>query len=145
VYDKNRGYQQGDEARLDLYGMYQFHEKSVVHLQLNGSWEGQYSDEPDAGRLGQGHLMGNPALPFTSPLFDPGNYGGWKASVTAGIQWQPFPLNIIELNGSVPFYQDLRGPQLKEDFRVMLTWYIEIPTERSRRYTGTKPPKELGF
>ena len=146
VYDNNRGYQQGDEARLDLYGMYQFHEKSVFHLQLNGTWEDRYSDEPDGGRLfGQGHFMNNPNGPFLSPLFDPANYGGWKASVTAGIQWQPFPLNVIELNGSVPFYQDLRGPQLKEDFRVMLSWYIEIPTSESRRYTGTKPPKELGF
>jgi outer membrane putative beta-barrel porin/alpha-amylase len=145
VYDNNRGYQQGDEFKLDVYGMYQFHEQSVVHLQLNGSWEDRYSDQPDAGKQGQGHLMGNPALPFTSPLFDPGNYGGRKVAVTAGIQWQPLPLNVIELNGSVPFYQDLRGPQLKEDYRVMLSWYIEIPTERSRRFTGTKAPKELGF
>ena len=145
VYDNNRGYQQGDEFRLDLYGMYQFHEKSVALLQLNGSWEDRYSDEPDAGRLGQGHFLNNPNNPFVSPVFDPANYGGRKVSVTAGIQWQPFPLNIIELNGSVPFYQDLRGPQLKEDFRVMLSWYIEIPTSGSRRYTGTNPPKELGF
>jgi hypothetical protein len=145
VYDNNRGYQQGDEFRLDLYGMYQYHEKSVAFLQLNGSWEDRYSDEPDAGRLGQGHFGNNPAAGFLSPLFDPANYGGRKLAVTAGIQWQPLPLNVIELNGSVPFYQDLRGPQLKEDFRVMLSWYIEIPTERSRRFTGTNPPKELGF
>jgi Putative MetA-pathway of phenol degradation len=145
VYDNNRGYQQGDEFRLDVYGMYQFHEKFVSHLQLNGSWEDRYSDEPDAGRLGQGHFMGNPANPFASPIFDPANYGGKKLAITAGIQWQPLPLNVIELTGSVPFYQDLRGPQLKEDFRVMLSWYIEIPTEKSRRFTGTEPPKELGF
>ena len=145
VYDNNRGYQQGDEFRLDLYGMYQYHEKSVAFLQLNGSWEDRYSDEPDAGRLGQGHLGGNPANGFISPVFDPANYGGRKLAVTAGLQWQPFPLNVIELNGSVPFYQDLRGPQLKEDFRVMLSWYIEIPTKGSRRFTGTTPPKELGF
>jgi hypothetical protein len=94
--------------------------------------------------MGQGHI-GGPGGPFLSPLFDPANYGGRKLAVTAGIQWQPIPLNVIELNGSVPFYQDLRGPQLKEDFRVMLSWYIEIPTEGSRRFTGTTPPKELGF
>ena len=145
VYDNNRGYQQGDEFRLDLYSMYQFHEKFVSHLQLNGSWEDRYSDEPDAGRLGQGHFMGIPTNPFASPVFDPANYGGKKLAVTAGIQWQPLPLNVIELTGSVPFYQDLRGPQLKEDYRVMLSWYIELPTKQSRRHTGTKPPKELGF
>ena len=146
VYDNNRGYQQGDEFRLDLYGMYQFHEKSVVQLQLNGTWEDRYSEEPDAGReFGHGHLGFNPANPFTSPLFDPSNYGGTQLNITAGIQWQPLPLNVIELNGSVPLYQDLNGPQMAEDYRVMLTWYIELPTSQSRRHTGTKPPKELGF
>jgi len=146
IYDNNRGYQQGDEFRLDLYGMYQFHEKSVAHLQLNGTWNDSYSDEPDAGReLGHGHLGFNPANPFTSPLFDPSNYGGTQLNVTAGIQWQPLPLNIIELNGSVPLYQDLNGPQMAEDYRVMLTWYIELPTKQSRRHTGIKPPQELGF
>lgn len=146
VYDNNRGYQQGDEFRLDLYSMYQFHEKSVAHLQLNGTWNDRYSDEPDAGReLGHGHLGFNPANPFTSPLFDPSNYGGTQLNITAGIQWQPLPLNIIELNGSVPLYQNLNGPQMAEDYRVMLTWYIELPTKQSRRYTGIKPPQELGF
>ena len=63
LYDNNRGYQQGDEFRDgSIYGMYQFHEKSVFHLQLNGFWEDHYSDEPDAGRLGQGHV-GGPILP----------------------------------------------------------------------------------
>ncbi len=146
VYDNNRGYQQGDEFRLDLYSMYQFHEKSVAHLQLNGTWNDRYSDEPDAGReLGHGHLGFNPANPFTSPLFDPSNYGGTQLNITAGIQWQPLPLNIIELNGSVPLYQNLNGPQMAEDYRVMLTWYIELPTKQSRRHTGIKPPQELGF
>ena len=146
IYDNNRGYQQGDEFRLDLYSMYQFHENSVAHLQLNGTWNDSYSDEPDAGReLGHGHLGFNPANPFTSPLFDPSNYGGTQLNVTAGIQWQPLPLNIIELNGSVPLYQDLNGPQMAEDYRVMLTWYIELPTKQSRRHTGIKPPQELGF
>jgi len=112
---------------------------------LNGSWEDRYSDEPDAGRLGQGHFLGNPTNPYASPVFDPATYGGKKLAITAGIQWQPLPLNVIELTGSVPVYQDLRGPQLKEDFRVMLSWYIEIPTDTSRRFTGTEPPKELGF
>ena len=90
--------------------------------------------------------MGMPnGNPFVSPVFDPANYGGTKVNITTGLQWQPAPLNVIELNGSVPIYQDLNGPQLKENFRIMLNWYIEIPTKRSRRYTGTKPPKELGF
>lgn len=145
-YDNNQGYQQGDEVRVDVYGLYQWHPKSVFHLQLNGSWEDRYSDEPDAGKqLGHGHMGFNPDMPFISPLFDPENYGGTKLKVTAGIQWQPFPMNIIELNGTVPLYQNLNGPQLEDDFQVMLSWYIELPTKKSRRFTGTQPPKELGF
>ena len=101
--------------------------------------------EKRIGKAGQGHFMGNPANNFASPLFDPNNYGGTKLNITAGLQWQPFPLNIIELNGSVPIYQNLNGPQLAEQYRLMLSWYIEIPTSKSRRYTGTQPPKELGF
>lgn len=146
LYDNHEGYRQGDEARLDVYGMYQFHPQSVVHLQLNGSWEDSYSDEADSGKeLGHGHMGFNPANPFVSPLYNPANTGGTKLKVTAGIQWQPFPMNVIELNGTVPVYQDLNGPQLEDDFQIMLSWYIELPTKKSRRFTGTEPPKELGF
>jgi len=144
-YDNANGYHQGDEVHLDMYTMYQFHENFVAEFQLNGFWEGRYSEEPDIGKAGQGHFGNNPANNFVSPLFDPNNYGGTKLNVTAGLQWQPFPLNIIEINGSVPVYQNLNGPQLGEEYRFMLSWYIEIPTSKSRRYTGTKPPKELGF
>jgi hypothetical protein len=82
---------------------------------------------------------------FLSPLFDPNNYGFNKVNVTAGIQYQPFPLHIMELTASTPIYQNLNGPQLKENWRIMFTYYIEIPTSKSRRYTGTPAPKELGF
>ena len=115
-------------------------------MQLNGYYEGKYSDEPDAQKInGDGHRMYNPGKGFKSPLFDPDNYGGTKLNITAGLQFQPIPLHIIEINASKPLYQNLRGPQLAEDYRVMLSYYIEIPTAQSRRYLGTKPPKELGF
>jgi len=145
-YDNSLGYHQGDEVQVDLYTMYQFHARSVVHFQLNGYYEGKYSNEPDPGSLqGDGHFMGDPSRPFLSPLFDPDNYGGTKLNVTAGIQYQPIPLHVIELTAAAPVHQNLRGPQLAEDYRVMLTWYIEIPTQQSRRYQGAPAPKELGF
>jgi len=28
---------------------------------------------------------------------------------------------------------------------MQLSYYMEIPTKKSRRYKGFKPPKELGF
>jgi hypothetical protein len=43
-------------------------------------------------------------------------------------------LHIVDLNIGLPLYQDLHGPQLETDYRVMLTWYIEIPTKKSVRY-----------
>ena len=145
-YDNEEGYHQGNEVRLDFYSMYQFHQKSLVHLQLNGYYEGKYSDEPDAQKInGDGHRMFKPSNGYKSPLFDPNNYGGTRVNITTGLQFQPIPLHIIEINASKPLYQNLRGPQLAEDYRVMLSYYIEIPTSKSRRYVGTKPPKELGF
>jgi hypothetical protein len=84
---------------------------------------------------------------FTTPLYDKDNYGGKKVSLTAGIQWQPFPLHIVEFDVGVPLYQWLNGPQMEEDYRVMFTWYVEIPTPSSIRYTGKKKAgaSRLGF
>ena len=88
-YDNSQGYQQGDEFRLDLYGMYQWHEASVIHFQFNGFYEDHYSDEPDDQKIaGQGHLGGIPTNPFISPLNDPNNYGGTRVNFTTGVQWK---------------------------------------------------------
>lgn len=145
-YDNEEGYNQGDQVFIDAYGMYQFHPRALVQAQLNGSYEGQYSDEPDVGRIdGEGHANFNPTSTFLSPLFDPDNYGGTKLSTSFGFQVQPFPLHIIDLTATIPLYQNLNGPQLRDDWKIMFTYYIEIPTKKSRRYTGTKAPKELGF
>jgi hypothetical protein len=78
-------------------------------------------------------------------LFDPDNYGGHKLGVSLGIQFQPFPLHIVEVTGTIPIFQDLNGPQLRDDWGIQFTYYLEAPTKKSRRYTGVKPPKELGF
>jgi hypothetical protein len=145
-YDNDENYQQGDEVKVDVYGMYQFHPKIVAQAQLNFHYEGHYSDEPDSGKIdGDGHAGFNPANAFLSPLFDPDNYGGTKLSVAAGIQFQPFPLHVMELIASKPVHQNLNGPQLQEDWRIMFSYYIEIPTKSSRRFIGNKPPAELGF
>ncbi len=145
-YDNDQGYHQGQELRTDLYVMRQVHSKVVLESQLNFKYEGQYSDQPYNQRvLGQGHFQGNPANGFLSPLNDPDNYGGEKLSATFGAQFQPFPLQVLELQASLPIYQNLNGPQLRDDFTIMAAWYIEIPTKKSKRFVGTKAPKELGF
>jgi hypothetical protein len=144
--DNEQGYHQGQEVKVDTYAMYQFHPKALFEVQLNFHHEGQYSNEPDAQRFeGAGHVGFNPASPFTSPLFNPDFYGGTKLNITGGFQYQPFDLQIVELLVSTPIVQNLHGPQLSEDWRIMFNYYIEIPTKKSRRYVGTKAPKELGF
>ena len=90
-------------------------------------------DEARDGRSGR-VTPGDPASPYTTPLWDPDHHGGTRLGVSLGFQWQPVPLQIVDLTVGVPLYQDLNGPQLEDDFRVMLTWYIERPTRRSIRY-----------
>ena len=149
-HDNSRDYRLGDEYRLDLYSMYQVRYDTVLQLQLNTIYWGKIRGEMDevaSGDSGSSGFTGPMAQRFTTPLYDKDNYGGKKVSLTAGVQWQPFPLHIVEFDVGVPLYQWLNGPQLEEDYRVMFTWYVEIPTPSSIRYTGKKKAgaSRLGF
>ncbi len=146
LYDNDQGYHRGQEARYDFYLMRQVHPRAVLITELNYWYEGKYSDEPFDQRVnGEGHAGFNPNAGFLSPLFDPQNYGGHQFAVSFGFQFQPVPLHIMELIATLPIYQDLNGPQLQQDFMIQFTYYLEIPTKKSRRYVGFKPPQELGF
>jgi hypothetical protein len=149
LYDNRRDYHLGDEARVDLYGMYQLSYNFLVQLQLNGQWQDDISGVMDEAQSGEsGHAVpGDPTSPYMTPLWDPDNYGGTRLFTTLGFQWQPAPLHIVDLNVGLPLYQDLNGPQLETDYRVMLTWYIEFPTSKSRRYGVGKSGADshLGF
>ncbi len=104
--------------------------------------------ESSSAAHGKGRPEATPAgLRRTTPLWDPRNYGGKKINAAVGIQWQPFPLHVVELDLGVPLYQDLNGPQLEEDYSVVFSWYVEIPTKRSIRHTGAGRPTKsrLGF
>jgi hypothetical protein len=144
VYNNDQGYHRGQEFRYDFYAMRQVHDKVVVHAQLNGWYEGHYSAEPYNQRvLNNGH--GGPTNSFTTPLFDPHNYGGHKMAISLGAQFQPKPLHIFELTGTIPVHQDLNGPQLRDSYMLRLSYYLEVPTKKSRRYKGFSAPKQLGF
>jgi hypothetical protein len=146
VYDNEQGYHRGQEFRYDFYAMKQVHDNWVVQAQLNGWYEGHFSREPYEGRInGEGHAGFNPQNNFLSPLFDPHNYGGHKVAISLGVQFQPIPLHVMELTATLPIHQDLNGPQLRDNWMMQLSYYMEIPTKKSRRYKGFKPPKELGF
>ena len=146
VYDNEQGYHRGQEFRYDFYAMRQVHDNWVIHTQLNGWLEGHFSREPYEGRvIGEGHAGFNPSNQFLSPLFDPHNYGGHKVALSLGVQFQPIPLHVMEVTVTLPIYQDLDGPQLRDNWMMQFTYYMEVPTKKSRRFVGFKPPKELGF
>jgi outer membrane putative beta-barrel porin/alpha-amylase len=146
VYDNDQGYRRGSELRYDLYVMHQVHPRWVLLGELQGWYEGTFSREPYRGRVrGEGHAGGTPSGGFLTPLFDPQNYGGHKLAVSLGFQFQPIPLHVVELVATLPIHQDLNGPQLRDDYMLQLTYYVEFPTKKSRRHKGFKPPKELGF
>jgi hypothetical protein len=150
LYDNDRDYRLGNEARLDGYAMYQFSPDWLVQGQLNAKHQGKISGEMDEYTSGaSGHaVQGDPSSPAMTPLWDTSNYGGKQLFTTLGLQWQPAPLHIVDFNVSVPLYRDLNGPQLEEDYRVMLTWFVEIVTEKSRRFgkkDKMKGDSKLGF
>ena len=146
IYDNEQGYRRAQELRYDFYAMKQVHDKVVVHAQLNGWYEGKFSDEAyDVRVFGAGHNALSTANNLISPLFDPDNYGGHKLHFGLGVQFQPLPLHVMELTASVPIHQDLNGPQLQDNWMVQFTYYAEVPTKKSRRYKGFSPPKSLGF
>lgn len=146
-YDNSRDYHLGDEFRYDFYAMYQPFSKLVLQVQLNGRYWGGISGEMDEAASGlSGRVSkGDPTSPYMTPLWDPNNYGGHDLRVTAGLQFQPATYNIIDLQVGIPIYQRLNGPQLKEQFRTMLTWYVEIPTWKSVRSKRYEKKSNLGF
>ena len=139
-------YTKGDEYTIDLYLMKQFSDDKVASFQLNGKAWGDYSSEPKRGKdSGDCHAMLNKNADWMTPACDPTNYGGVNLHATFGLQFQPIPLQIAELNFSVPIYQNLKGPQLQSHYMARLTYYWEVPTKKSRRYKGFSAPKQLGF
>jgi len=133
LYENYREYHLGDEFRFDLYGMYQVRYDLLAELQLNGKYQGNIVGQDKAFESGTGHVMNNPDLPFMSNLFDPDNYGGTTIDITTGIQWQPVPNHILNIQFSFPIFQNLHGTQLERDFKVALTYYVEFPLSKSRR------------
>ncbi|NIR60539.1 MAG: hypothetical protein GWO02_14020, partial [Gammaproteobacteria bacterium] len=147
--DNDRDYRLGDELRYDLYGMYQVRHDLVLQAQLNGSVQSAIEGEMDEAASGaSGRVIpGDPSSPYATPTRDSDNYGGRWLFATVGLQWQPAPRHIIDFQVGMPLHRDLNGPQLETDYRVMLTWYVELPTSKSVRYRGERPngASRLGF
>lgn len=150
LYDNKRDYRLGDEFKLDLYSMFQFRYDTLLQFQINAEYKGKIRGEMDEALSGASgrSTQNDPDSPYMSPQWNTGNYGGTQVFVTLGVQWQPVPLQIVDFSIGLPLYQDLNGPQLEQDYRLMLTWYLEIPSKKSIRYglgSGTESDSKLGF
>ncbi len=144
AYENYKSYNLGDEYRADLYAMYQARYNLVGELQIKGKYVGDIEGEAqEIEQDGNGHMRGNPNMPFMSNLFDPNNYGGSTLDLTAGVQWQPFHNHILNAQFSFPLFQNLHGTQLEKDFTASVTYYIEVPLRKSRR--AKKSGKGLDF
>lgn len=148
AYRNKHNYSLGDFYRLDVYAMYQLLPSLVAHIQWNSQWQGALQGEHeeayrgDAGRATDGNIFSE----YMSPAWDPDNYGGEIHSITAGIQWQPVPLQVLELSVAVPVVQRFRGIQMPGEYTVQLAYYVEIPTSSSVRHSESSgQPDSLGF
>ncbi|MDQ6973114.1 MAG: hypothetical protein Q9M30_10735 [Mariprofundaceae bacterium] len=146
--NNSRGYHLGDRAQLDAYVMYQPHYALLLYGQINGDWVGRMKGEADealSGASGRA-VKNNGSSPYMTPLWDPSFTGKRQVFTTVGMQWQPVPLHIVDIGVQLPLYQRMNGLQLKDRWRLMLTWYVEIPTSKSIRslsYPGGD--SHLGF
>ena len=148
IGENDRDYSLGNEYKLDLFSMYQVSASVVLELQLNSSYKEEIDGEMDESATGASGRMtpGDASSLFVSPLWDTENYGGTKVGTTLGVQWQPKSYHIVNFQVGVPLYQNVNGTRLSDDYQVALTWYIEIPTSKSRRYkVKGKDDSELGF
>ena len=146
--NNKRGYHLGDRAQVDAYAMYQPHYALLLYGEFNADWQGKIRGEADEALTGaSGHAtQGTATSAYMTPMWDPANTGKQQLFTTLGIQWQPAPLQIVDIGVQLPLYQHMNGLQLKDKWRVMLTWYIEVPTEQSIRATGrSTAPSDLGF
>jgi len=145
-----RGYRLGNRTQLDAYLMYQPHVQFVIYGELNGDWQQRLHGQADEALSGaSGHaIQGAAASPYMTPLWNPANTGKQQVFTTLGVQWQPVPLQIVDVGVQLPVYQRMNGLQLKDKWRLMLTWYVEIPTSKSVRAYGrshTPADAALGF
>ena len=143
-----RGYRLGNRTQVDGYLMYQPHYAFVLYGELNGDWTGRIHGEADEALSGaSGHAtQGSATSPYMTPLWDPANSGKSQLFTTVGAQWQPVPLQIVDVGVQLPLWQRMNGLQLKEKWRVTLTWYIEFPTAGSvRALQQTPADAALGF
>lgn len=64
-----------------------------------------------------GELMVDPPFPYPASITNPKLYGGDKISAKLGVIWQFRPKYKLNVEFAKPLYQNLNGPQPKENYR----------------------------
>ncbi len=113
--ENDEDYRLGHHSMVSAWTMYNVTEYFGVTLRLNGKY------------LGDIHGADARLNPMMVPTADPDNYGYRKISGALGfnlINQQDGVLKNHRLAGEIefPLYQDLNGPQLKDDYRLTLGW-----------------------
>ncbi len=109
--ENDEGYTFGDRALATVWGGYNLGHGFWFSASLSQEYIGDIDGEDD-------NITG------PNPRTDPNAYGGWKTSAGLGLIYRVAegPLTGINpaIEFSVPLYQDLNGPQLKEAWTVFV-------------------------
>jgi|APTNR8051073442_1049403.scaffolds.fasta_scaffold04178_3 hypothetical protein len=107
--DNDEGYTLGDQVSATAWGGFSLGLGFAASARLIQTYQGDIDGEDDF-------------LTGASPTTDPNNYGGWKTSAAFGLTYRDpdGPLMGISpgIEVSVPLYQDLNGPQLRDAYTV---------------------------
>ena len=120
--DNNQGYALGDEYEVSAYGAYQW--EKWISNSLRFKWKDWSDYEGRDPNIVRSNPMGVPLVPtaFT------GLRGGERLDLLLGLNIL-FPEvmgyeNHLGVEGGVPIYQNLDGPQLESDYTFFVGWQI---------------------
>lgn len=120
--DNNQGYSLGDEYEVSTYGAYRW--AKWISNSLRFKWREWANYEERDRNIGTQNPMGVPLVPTA----ETGRRGGKRLDLLAGMNIL-FPEvmgleNHLGIEGGVPIYQNLDGPQLESDYSFFVGWQI---------------------
>jgi hypothetical protein len=95
-----------------LTGRYNFHFSEILQPYI-----GLDIDYSDSIHGADESLKTAPPFPYPAPITDPDLFGGTKIGARAGISWQVSDNYRLAVEVGKPIYQNLNGPQTREDWR----------------------------
>ena len=120
--DNNQGYALGDEYEVSAYGAYRW--VKWISNSLRFKWREWANYEERDRNISTQNPMGVPLVPTA----ETGRRGGKRLDLLLGMNIL-FPEvmgfeNHLGIEGGVPIYQNLDGPQLESDYTFFVGWQI---------------------